>query len=470
MTPSTISSPISAAPRYATRRSPELGTFGPHVDTVAAALGHPSMPWQAQVNAVAGEVLEDGRFRYPTVVLSTPRQSGKTTLLTSILAHRCLTIPDFRAWYTAQSGQDARDVWREWEKTLSTRMPGRWRFRLSNGEETATWGPTGSFIRTFPPKPDALHGKQSDFVALDEVWNYTLTDGKSITQAVVPTQATRPRRQLWIVSTAGDESSLWMRGWIDRARASLEDPDSSIAYFEWSTPAEAPFDDPETWARYHPAYGHTIDERAVRDALEQMGEEQFRRAYLNQWPAVDASWRAGWLQLASDDVIPDKARVFLAADAQLNHRSAAVTVAGSLPDGRIGVEVIDHRNGVDWLPARLRDLSRRHRAPVAIQVNGPLGYLIDELTASGVRVVPVSGPEYANAAARLRTLIVAGGITHRNDPRLNRAVDTVDTQASGDRSVWRRRDVTVDISPLVAASLSVWQASTPSAAPKARGA
>lgn len=468
MTRSTLLSPTSAAPRFATKRNPALASFGPHVDTVAAALGHPSMPWQQLVNSVAGEVFEDGRFRYPTVVLSTPRQSGKTTLLTSILAHRCLTIPDFRAWYTAQSGQDARDVWREWEKTLSSRMPGRWRFRLSNGEETATWAPTGSFIRTFPPKPDALHGKQSDFVALDEVWNYTLADGQAITQAVVPTQATRPRRQLWIVSTAGDESSLWMRGWIDRARAGLEDPASNIAYFEWSTPAEAPFDDPVTWSRFHPAYGHTIDERAVRDALEQMGEEQFRRAYLNQWPAVEDSWRAGWMQLASPDTIPATARVYLAADAQLNHRSAAITAAGKLEDGRIGVEVIEHRNGVDWILPRLRELCRKHRCPVAIQSNGPLGYLIEELTAAGVKVVSVSGPDYANAAARLRTLTVAGGIAHRDDARLNRAVDTVDTRASGDRSVWKRRDITVDISPLVAASLSIWQASVPAATPKTR--
>ena len=176
------------------------------------------------------------------------------------------------------------------------------------------------------------------------------------------------------------------------------------------------------------------------------------------------------MQLASELPIPADARVYLAADAQLNHRSASITAAGALPDGRIGVEVIDHRNGVDWLPARIRDLCHRHRAGVAIQANGPLGYLIDELTAAGVRVVPVSGPDYANAAARLRTIIVAGGIAHRDDPRLNRAVDTVDTQASGDRAVWRRRDITVDISPLVAASLSVWQASNPPAMPKARSA
>ena len=426
------------------------------------------MPWQSLVNAVSGEVLPDGSFRYPTVVLSTPRQSGKTTLLEAILAHRCMTVQDFRAWYTAQSGQDARDVWREWEKTLSARMPGRWKFRQSNGEETATWPATGSFIRTFPPKPDALHGKQSDFVALDEVWDYTLTDGKAITQAVVPTQATRPRRQLWIVSTAGDESSLWMRGWIDRAREALGDPDASIAYFEWSTPTDLPHDDPAVWAAFHPAYGHTITERAMRDALDQMGEEQFRRAYLNQWPAVEASWRAGWAQLASPDTIPDPGRVFLAVDAQVSHRAAAITAAGTLPDGRIAVEVIDHRNGVDWLVDRLGTLTRKHRTPVAVNASGPLGYLIPELEAAGTRVLALTASDYAEAAARLRTLIVAGGIAHPDDPRLNRAIDGVETRAAGDRAVWKKKDSSVDETPLVAVSLCVWQAANPGVRPVVR--
>jgi len=381
-----------------------------------------------------------------------------------------MTEQDFRAWYTAQSGQDARDVWREWEKTLSSRMPNRWKFRQSNGEETATWPATGSFIRTFPPKPDALHGKQSDFVALDEVWDYTLTDGKAITQAVVPTQATRPRRQLWIVSTAGDESSLWMRGWIDRARDALHDPAASIAYFEWSTPTDVPHDDPEVWARFHPAYGHTITERAMRDALDQMGEEQFRRAYLNQWPAVEASWRAGWAQLASEDTIPHPGRVYLAADAQVSHRAAAITAAGVLPDGRVAVEVIEHRNGVEWLAARLGELTRKHRAPVAINSAGPLGYLIPELQQAGTRVEVVTASGYAEAAARLRTLIVSGGIAHRDDPRLNRAVDGIETRAAGDRAVWKKKDSTVDETPLVAVSLCVWQAATPGAKPVIRTA
>lgn len=469
MTLSTPSLPRLAAPRYATPRNPELATYGAHVDAVMTALGHPSMPWQQTVNAVANEVLPDGSFRYSTVVLTVPRQAGKTTLLGGIKVHRCMTLPDFRAFYTAQTGQAARDTWYEWQRLLAARMPGRWRFRLSNGEETARWDATGSFIRAFPPTPDSLHGKQTDLTALDEVWSFDMERGNALTQAVVPTQATRGgRAQLWIVSTAGTEGSDWMRGWVDKGRASLDDPDSQLAFFEWSAPDDAPHDDPETWAQFHPAYGLTISDDTFRTALEQMGEAQFRRGFLNQWPAAATSWRQVWPTLRTGVPIPKDAPVFIGVDAPPQLKSASVAAAGKHPDDAIGVEVIEHRSGVDWLLPRLVELTRRHRAPVLIARQGPLGYLVEELQRAGVNVLPVSQTEYSDAVARWQTLVVAGQIIHPNDDRLNAAVMGVqDTKT--ERPTWRRKDAALDISPLVAASLAAWQAATPPVRPRVVG-
>lgn len=461
-----------AAPLYSTPRTRGLATFGPYIDATAAHLGHPAMPWQSHVGHVASEVLEDGSPRWPTVVISTPRQSGKTTFLESFLSQKCMTLQDYRAWYTAQTGQDANDVWHEWHRNLAMRLPGLWTFRESNGSMRAEHPRTGSFIRPFPPKPDALHGKQSDFAGLDEVWALTLTDGAAITQAVVPTQATRSRGQLFIVSTAGDESSVWLRGWIERGRAAALDPENStIAYFEWATPEGYAIDDPATWAAFHPAYGHTITERAMRNALDQMGEEQFRRAYCNQWPQTETSWRAGWAALASTERIPDRARVFLAMDAQLDHRSGAFTAAGKLEGdaNRIAVEVIEHRPGVGWMLDRARELTRKHKAPVGILRTGPIGYMIPELKGAGVPVLELSQGDNADAAGKLRTLITTGLIVHPDDPRLNKAVETVDLRASGDRDIWKRRDPSVDVCPLVAAALSVWQAARPALKPRVIG-
>src|SRR5215471_10973954 len=65
------------APVLATARTDRL-TYGGAVAALAQALGKPMMPWQSYVADVALEVDEDGRFAYQLVIVTVPRQSGKT--------------------------------------------------------------------------------------------------------------------------------------------------------------------------------------------------------------------------------------------------------------------------------------------------------------------------------------------------------------------------------------------------------
>jgi len=219
--------------------------------------------------------------------------------------------------------------------------------------------------------------------------------------------------------------------------------------------------DPDTWTLHHPGYPALIDTAAMTAAFDQFGPEGFSRGYLNRWPAADVSWRAGWPNLASPDRIPAGAAVFLAADGAPNHRQAAIAAAVTLPDGRIAVEVIDQRTGVDWIVPRLAELTKRHTASVIIQRTGPLGYLIDEMGKAGVRVHAATHAEYGDAVARFRTLAAAAELTHDDDPRLNAAVDNAVTRKTGDRDVWARRDTSVPISALVAVTFAAWRASQP---------
>jgi hypothetical protein len=268
-----------------------------------------------------------------------------------------------------------------------------------------------------------------------------------------------------LISTAGDDESVWWRQWIERGRASVTDPESTIAFFEWSAPDGAPLDDPATWAEYHPGYPTLINDAAMLAALDQFGHEGFSRGYLNRWPSAELSWRSGWPRLASDETIPQDSPVFLAADAAPNHRHASIVAAAELPSGRIGVEVVETGQGTDWLPARLAALTQRHRAPVVIHRTGPLGFMIDDLTRQGVNVYAATANDYGDAVARFRTLAANGDLSHRNDSRLNDAVDGAVSRKTGDREVWSRRDTSTDISPLVAATFAAWRAATPPPSP-----
>jgi hypothetical protein len=93
-------------------RDPSRDTLGGAVAAVAAQLGTLLMPWQRLVADVAMELdPATGLLAYSEVDLTTPRQSGKTTLELAVLVHRCRTWARSRALYSAQSRIHAHKKW-----------------------------------------------------------------------------------------------------------------------------------------------------------------------------------------------------------------------------------------------------------------------------------------------------------------------------------------------------------------------
>jgi len=141
-----------------------------------------------------------------------------------------------------------------------------------------------------------------------------------------------------------------------------------------------------------------------------------------------------------------------------------LAAAAVLDDGRVAIEVIDHQTGMDWLIPRLRELTKRHRTAVVIHKSGPLGYLIEDMKRAGIRLIEAPETAYADAIATFQTMVTGGLICHPADPRLDLAVANV-VASSTDRPVWKRRQSTVDISPLTAAAFAARRASTRPARP-----
>jgi hypothetical protein len=97
-----------AAPRWATERSPERQTLGRAAGRIARVLGLPLLPWQRRVLDVALEVDDTGRLIYRDVILTVPRQQGKTVCLLSLIVTRALLEPRSNTVYAAQSALDAK--------------------------------------------------------------------------------------------------------------------------------------------------------------------------------------------------------------------------------------------------------------------------------------------------------------------------------------------------------------------------
>jgi hypothetical protein len=419
------------------------------------------MPWQRYVADVGLEIDEDGRFVYALVLVTVPRQSGKTTLFGGVMSQRALVTPRARVWFTMQTAKDAVDWLTNEHWPLLGPYGNAVSIRRMAGSEHVKWRTSGGLVRPFPPNPTGLHGKVSDLVVVDECWAFDLLRGQQLDQAIVPTQATRPNAQVFKCSTAGDATSLWWLGTVELGRAAAEaGRTSGVAYFEWSCPEDAEPTNPATWPLYHPALGRTIGTESMQAALDMLGADEFARAYGNRWVAMVARvipyapWRDAQDEAAP---MPEVRRVALGFDVALDRSDAAIVAAWRDADGTAHVEVDEVRPGVGWLAERMAELRDRW-APLAIAYDeaGPALDVADALARGGFDLGGLKGRDYAAACAAFLEAIVGGQLCVRPHPALDAAAAGAARRALGDAWAWGRRQSGLSIAPLTAATVALW--------------
>jgi len=435
---------------------------------VAQQLGTPFMPWQRQVADVALEVdPETGRLAYREVTLTVPRQSGKTTLILALAVHRALALAPARIVYTAQTRLDARKKWEDDQLPILANSPfgpptdegGRfYRVRKTTGNESVIFA-NGSHYGIMSVTKKSGHGPTVDMAFIDEAF---AQEDARLEQATKPSMITREQPQMWIVSTAGDDSSVFLREKVDGGRARADaGAAAGAAYFDWSAPNDADPEDEETWWACMPALGRTVSVEAIRADFTSMPLREFRRAYLNQWlDAIPDEWlvipRESWEALRADPIAHGE--VALAVDATPKKIAGTIAAAWRRPDGNMDVEIIEHRGGVSWLPRRLAEIVQNHR-PIATVIDpaGPAGPLIDEIESLGVEVVRPTMREVAQGCGRFFNMVMdSRTLRHGGDPDLNAAVAGAVRRDLGDAWAWARKQTNIDISPLVGVTLATW--------------
>lgn len=478
-----------AAPRHHTRRT-DRPTRGGAVGKIALAKGRPLMPWQRDAADVALEFdPATGLPAYGIVVVSTPRQSGKTTLESDVADHRALTIPRARVWYTAQTGKDA-SAWMRDEHFPSLEAatifgrPGSATCRYARskraGAEGINWK-HGSTFRVFPPLRDALHGKQSDLVFVDEAWALSPEKGADVRQAVRPTMATRPGAQLWIVSTMGDDGSSYFDGYVDQGRAALNDPNSRVCFIDYGLREDDDPEDLDLVAERHPAYGETITMQSLVDAREDFRKTPnadgtirddpagWARAYANvptrtRETAIPAGvWAAAG---RSDPGVPDL--VGLGIDVTPDLRRAALAAGWRDTDGIPGLNVAAGDGFVAVLHAGRNDRDFPELVASVARARR-VGVSADRASAGALEVMDALARNHPDIAQTLTTTaqhVAACGqldrgiredtVHHLNDPGLTDAVAVATKRHLMDGGfAWGRKGSSGSIVELVAATVAL---------------
>lgn len=430
-------------------------------------LGKTLMPWQQHVLDVALEIDPDsGLPVYREVVLTVPRQSGKTTSVLCLMIHRALGFGRAqRITYTAQTRLAAREKW-EYEHLPTLKaspLAGMYRTVLQRGEERIVWD-NGSIYGIESTQETAGHGNTLDLGIIDEAFSRVDAAGE---QAMRPAMITRPDAQLWVLSTAGKSKakSPYLWGKVRAGRARVEaGARSGIAYFEWAAPPEADIRDPATWRACMPALGHTVTEAAIAVELESMAENpavglaEFRRAYGNQWAddvadGWDVIGKAEWGARGGAPGRPEGRPAFGIASSWPDAQWSAIGSAGRL-GGELLVQAVDRRPGNQWVVQRAVELDGRH-SPCAWVVDpaGPAGQLIPDLEAAGIELVKVTAREACHAAGQLYAGVTgeAPDVRHYGQPELDASVADAARYRIGDVWRWDRR---VSSAPLEAVTLA----------------
>ena len=425
---------------------------------IAEKLGTPLLPWQQYVADVALEInTETGRLQYREVVLTVPRQSGKTTLILAVSTHRAFGFPGRQnIVYTAQTRGKARQKWAEdhipaLEASIFARVIRD--IRYANDSEALYWA-NGSRYGIEAGTETAGHGSTLDMAFLDEA--FSEVDARK-EQALRPTMSTRPEPQIWVVSTAGNHRStyLWAKVKAGRARIEAHQP-SSIAYFEWSAPDSADSADESVWWQCMPALGLTQSIEGLRSDRESMldKDDEFRRAYLNQWrvgQAVEQVIPAEDWSAARDEVsrIIDGAPRRFSVDVSPDRMSAAIGVAGLREDGLMHLEVLKHSHGVAWIPEALDILEAKYNSQGPVILAGKAAAALQaDLLEHGIESVVMSSSDSASGAAMLfdRT---PERLRHIGQHSLDAALAGATKRTVGDGWAWDKRGQ-IDITPLCA--------------------
>lgn len=464
-----------AAPRYATAPTPGSPNAGARFAAVARSMGRPPMPWQLYTATVATERIPQSDcpgcagfafhhrcpYRYQVIVVTVPRQSGKTTLLFALGCERCISEDGHGWFYTAQTGKDARARWNDGVKLVQESPLGPVaKVRRAAGQERIVW-PNGSELRCFAPTADSLHGYTPPTVCLDESFAHTEAQGDALMGAIGPSQITLPHRQLWIVSTMGTAESVFLQRWVDAGRAGVD----GVALFDWGAADGVDVYDPEQLVSFHPALGldanNGITVESILAEAERLPRSEFERAYGNRPSRTKANEIPpdDWRQLGAVQVPPsDPKAITLTYAVPPDGSSGTIAACWTDAGGRPQAKLVRWAPGHSWVADDVAQLVASWKPRrVAAPSNAATRQVTDELARRKVRDVrQLTSGEWAQSWANIVEGIRTRGFGHDGSPHLADAAANVASRPGETGAAVSWKLSAGDVGPFVAVMVGLW--------------
>jgi hypothetical protein len=439
-------------------------TAWPRVVAKCAELGVSFDEWQHGVGSIALGKRADGKYAATVggIVLSIPRQVGKTFLVGMIVIALCLLHPGLTVLWSAHRTRTATKTFQTLKGMTSRSKikPLMLDPRNANGEQEVRFR-NGSVIM-FGAREQGF-GRGFDEVDIEVFDEAQILTEKALEDMVpAANQSRQPSGALLFFMGTPPRPGDPGEEFTNRRAAALAGTSEDMVYVEFSADKDARPDDRAQWAKANPSFpSHTPIESMKRMRANLTDDASFMREALGVWDDEGGNLPfplTKWAALADVDGAAFELRnIVYAIDTDPDREWSAIVSCGSRPDGSPQVEIVDHRPGTEWVVDRLRAVNERRPAlSLVYDRASQAASLATDLATLGVRVEVTNSREMANACGEMYDAIVEGGVRHVPHPSFDSALAGAKKRNLGDAWALDRRKADSDITPLVAAVLAHW--------------
>lgn len=446
-------------------------TVWPRVEAKCAEFGISFDAWQRGAGTLALGLDNDGKYAATVggVVLSIPRQVGKTFFVGMMIIALCVLFPNMTVLWTAHRTRTSSMTFTTMQGMVRRKKiwPHVRAIRRTNGEQEI-WFANGSRIM-FGAR-EAGFGRGFDAVDVEVFDEAQILTEKALEDMVPAANAsTHPSGALLFFMGTPPRPVDPGEEFTNRRLKALSGKAKNMVYVEFSADADADPDDREQWARANPSF----PSRTPVESMERMREnltddDSFKREALGIWDAADSSRvidEESWGRVSDAASMPVD-RLTLAVDVAPDRSVASVSLAGLRADGRWHVELDDQRKGTDWVVPWIVDRAEKNKlhAVVADEMTG----LVTEDKATGrmyltgtkieVTLAGAEGRDMAIACGKFFDAVVVGDVRHTDQPQVNVALSVARKRPLAGGWAWNRKDAGSDITPVVSATLALWGA------------
>jgi hypothetical protein len=448
--------PLSVVARHVVAPEGIKTTAWPKVLDTCRRLGWTFDGWQDGAGKLILSKRSDGSYAADTIVISIPRQVGKTYLIACIIYALCLLEPGLKVIWTAHRKSTAAETFRQFDgMSKRPKVAPHVRQVLRGKGDESIWFKNGSSIEFGARESGFGRGRTDvDVLVFDEgqILPESTLEDMGATQNVAKNpltfvMGTPPRPK--------DDGEFFT---LLRQEA-LDGESDGTLYIEMSADRGADPMDREQWRKANASFPKRTTERAMLRLRKKLkNDDSWRREALGIWdeitkhfsPINGVLWDEGADVVGPDDGIkPDALAVDMSHD-----RSISVGACWREGDSAHVEEVwagSDDAAAIDWIIAWAG-----RRIPVVIDSYSPAASMIPALKAAHVKVRAGTSGDMAKACGMFVSDVEAGRLTHANQESVNDARAGARKRAIGSAGGWGydRSNAGVNIAPLVAVTLA----------------